>query len=132
MPVIQAGARVSSEQLLRAVDEMSPDELSTFTQRVIELRARRVASTLSAGESLLFERVNRAMPADRRARYDALCAQREADALTAAEYDELLTISDEVELLDADRIAAIADLARLRGVSLDAMMTALGVPDRRR
>jgi hypothetical protein len=131
MPVIQAEARVSPEQLLRAVDEMSPDELSTFTQRVIELRARRVASVLSTGESMLLERVNRTVASDRRARYDELSARREAESLTPTEYAELLTLSDESESLDADRVAAIAELARLRGVSLDAMMTALGVPDRR-
>lgn len=129
MSAIQTNARLSPEQLLRAVDAMSPDELAAFTQRVIELRARRVASMLSTVESALFERVNRAMPSDRRARYDTLCARREADTLTAAEFDELLVLSDELELLDADRVAAIAEVATLRGISLDAMMTALGMPD---
>ncbi len=131
MSAIQSDAHVSPEELLRAVDEMSPDELSAFTQRVIELRARRIASMLSTGESALFERVNRAMPAIRRKRYDTLCARRAAGTLTAAEFDELLVLSDEIELLDADRVAAIAEVARIRGVSLDAMMTVLGVPDRR-
>ena len=90
-----------------------------------------MASVLSATESALFERVNRAMPADRRARYEALRTQREAATLTSAEHDELLRLSDELEALDADRVTAIAELARLRGVSLDAMMSALGMPARR-
>lgn len=131
MAAVQADVRVSPEQLLRAVEELSPDELSAFAQQVIELRARRMASVLSATESVLYERVNCAMPADRRARYEALRTQREAATLTSAEHDELLRLSDELEALDADRVTAIAELARLRGVSLDAMMSALGMPARR-
>ncbi len=129
MPVIQVEARVSPEQLLRAVDQMSPEELAAFTRQVIELRARREAALLSADESLLLERINRGQDTARRLRYEALLARRDDGTLTDDEHAELIALSDEREGLDADRIAAVAELARLRGVSLGAMVSALGLPD---
>lgn len=132
MPVIQLEARVSTEQLLRAVDQMSPDELAAFAQRVNELRARREAALLSVDESRLLERINRSPSREQQARYAALVVRRDAGALTDDEHAELLELSDAVEVFDADRVAAVAELARIRGLPLVAMMSTLGVPDARR
>ncbi len=127
MLVLQVEARISPEQLLQAVDQMSPDELAAFARRVVELRARRVAPFLSNDESPLLERINGALPLAHRARYAALAAQRSEAPLSEAEHVELIALSDELEAIDADRIAAIAELAQLRGLSLGQMMAALGV-----
>jgi hypothetical protein len=41
--------------------------------------------------------------------------------------EELLALSDRIEVLHAERLAAIAELARLRQISLPEMMSQLGV-----
>ena len=131
MPTIQVEARVSPEQLLRAVDQMSADELGTFARQVLELRARRVAPLLSSDESALLDRINAALPPAHMARYQDLSRRREAETLTEAEHAELITLSDALESLDADRVAALAELAKVRGTTLDAAMASFGIPSPR-
>ena len=128
MATAHAEPRLSPEQLLHAVDLMSADEIASFARRVIELRARRVAPLLSSDESPVLERINRALPSSRQARYEALLARRDDHALSEAEHDELVALSDEFEALDADRIVAVSELAQLRGVSLRQMLATLSPP----
>ena len=126
MPAIQAEVQLSPEQILEAVGQLSPEEIESFTQRLLELRARRVAPVVSADESPLLERINNALPPAKRARYAELLSRRDAATLTEAEHAQLLDLSDAVELLDAERLAALAELARLRGVRLADLIASLG------
>jgi hypothetical protein len=61
-------------------------------------------------------------------RYQELLRKREAAQLSGAELEELLALSDRIEVLHAERMAAIAELARLRGISLSEMVSQLGAP----
>ena len=127
MPVIQVEARVSLEQLLKAVEQLPPDELVPFVERVLALRAQRVAPHLNADESALLQRVNHGLSPDKQQRYDELVAKRQAEVLTDEEHEELIALSDEQEMIAADRLAALADLARLRGVPLATLVDSLGL-----
>ncbi len=65
--------------------------------------------------------------AELRRRYDELCIRRQAAILTSEEYTELLTLSDQFEEWAANRIAFLAELARIRQVSLPDLMRTLGI-----
>jgi hypothetical protein len=82
---------------------------------------------LSAMESELLLKINRGLPDDKAARYRELTKRRQAEDLTPDDHRELLNLSDEVERLQAERIEHLADLARLRGKPLGALMEELGV-----
>lgn len=110
---------------------MTADELGAFARRVLEMRARRSAPLLSSEESALLDRVNAALPLTTMARYRELSNRREAEVLTGDELSELLALSDALESLDADRIAALAELARARGMTLEAAMASFGIPGSR-
>lgn len=127
MPVIQVEARISPEQLLTAVEQLPPDELAPFVDQVLALRARRSAPHLGTDESALLRRINRGLSPSAQQRNDELVARRQAETLTAEEYEELIALSDEQEMIAADRVAALADLARLRQVSLGALTETLGL-----
>jgi hypothetical protein len=60
-------------------------------------------------------------------RLQTLIARREIADLTQAEYQELTTLTDQLEELQADRLAALAELAQLRGTTLSSVMQQLGV-----
>jgi hypothetical protein len=45
----------------------------------------------------------------------------------AEEWRELAALTDRLELLHADRLTALAELAKLRGVTLDEVMNRLGI-----
>ncbi len=59
--------------------------------------------------------------------YDQLIAKRQTENLTPDEYSQLLSLSDRIETLEANRIESIAELARLRQTSLTTLMAQLGI-----
>jgi hypothetical protein len=118
---------VSTEQLLRAVDRLPQDELETFVGQVIALRAQRAAPHLSQEETTLLIQINAGLPAGVQQRFEELIAKRQSETITPDELYELIQITDEIERRDAQRLAALIDLARLRQTSVAALMSALGI-----
>jgi hypothetical protein len=70
----------------------------------------------------LLQRINHGLPPEKRDRYQELIAKRQAQTLLPEEHQELLHLTDEAELADAERIAALVELARMRQVSLEELM----------
>ena len=83
---------------------------------------------MSNTEAALLLRINQPIPAELQQRYDLLLAKRAAETLLPDEYDDLLRLTEQIETLDAQRVEALTELARLRGTSLRALMTSLGIP----
>lgn len=80
----------------------------------------------SSPEQLLLI-INRAIPAHVQQRYDELITKRRATSLTPEEHAELLQLTDHVELLNAERVAALAELARLRQTTLAELLHRFGI-----
>ncbi|NJN37443.1 MAG: STAS/SEC14 domain-containing protein [Nitrospiraceae bacterium] len=127
MPVVRIDAQLTSRQLLKAVEQMPLPELEQFLEQVMALRTRHHAPGLSRRESELLAKINRGVPSELQARYDALIAKRRSDALSEAEYDELLRLTEKVETLDTERVKDLAALARLRKTTLPILMKDLGI-----
>jgi hypothetical protein len=102
-------------------------QLAGLVQRVQVVRAQREAPHVPADEAALLIRIDQGFPADLRQRYEALITKRSDASLTPEEHAELLVLTDRVAALGADRVAALAELARLRGTSLRDVMHALGI-----
>lgn len=117
----------SSKAILAAVRQLSIAELERLVDQVIALRAERVAPHLSADESALLARVNQALSSPERASLRALIEKRDTETLAPTEWQELTALSDKLELLHADRLAALTDLAKVRGVTLDEVIQQLGL-----
>jgi hypothetical protein len=75
----------------------------------------------------LLARVNEGLPAALRERIACLRAKREDESITDADYEELTRLTDQAEELHADRMAALVELAKCRGMSLEALMDQLGI-----
>ncbi|MCI0477437.1 MAG: hypothetical protein L0Y55_14420 [Anaerolineales bacterium] len=127
MPVVQVEAQVPTDELLKAVGRLSQPDLEQFVSQVITLRAQRQAPGLPRAESELLLKINEGVPPDLQARYNELIAKRQAEALTPDEYQELLRLTQQAEKMQARRVEYLAELARLRGVTLTALMEDLGI-----
>jgi hypothetical protein len=125
MPHLQVEA--TSDQLLEAVAQLPPEELTTFVERVLTLRAERFASHVSGDEASLLVRINRALPVELQHRFDELVAARDAETLTAQEHDELLQLTDDIERFEAARAEALGELAGLRCTTVADVMRSLGI-----
>ena len=119
--------QLSTEQIISAVARLSLPELEQVFDHVIALQAQRKAAHLPAAESALLVRINQGLPSALCNRMAFLKAKREDESITDAEYEELTRYSDQAEELHADRMAALAELARFRGVSLPVLMEQLGI-----
>ena len=109
------------EELLEAAARLSTRELEQFVARVLALRDQRVAPGLAKEEARLLGTINQGLPPSDQQRYDELTARRRAQTLSTEEHRELLGMIDRIEQADAERVGALARLAQLRDVSLEAL-----------
>jgi hypothetical protein len=130
--MVQAEIKLSPSDLLRAVEQLEVEDLDAFTQSVIALRAARAAPGLAADEARLLEKIGEPPERHLQQRYDQLVQRRREETLTPEEHQELLQLSDQMEALDVRRVEALAELARIRGVTLRVLMQELGLNPRAR
>ncbi len=119
--------QLSTAQIIAAVARLTLPELEEVFDHVIALQAKRKAAHLSAAESALLARINQGLPSALRDRIAFLRAKREDESITDTEYEELTRLTDHAEELHADRMAALVELAKFRGVSLPGLMDQLGI-----
>jgi hypothetical protein len=127
MPTLHVETQVSPDELLQAVDQLDTADLEQFVSRVLALRARRAAPSAPPEEAALLLEINRGLPGEVRDRLRLLNEKSENEALTTDEHAELLGLVAQVEALEVERIENLSRLARLRGVSLTALMDELGI-----
>lgn len=127
MPTITVEAQLSPSELIRAVEQLEPADLNAFTTQVLALRAQRIAPTLPAAEAELLRKINAGVPSDIQTRLDTLRSQKDQSPLTAEEYAELLTLTEQIERVDADRLEHLATLSQMRQIPLRQLMEQLGL-----
>ena len=104
-----------------------------FVQATLEERLKRsvngqtAVAPLSAKESLLLRKVNEWLPSETWQEYQELREKFREETVTEAEHQRLIEFSTRIETINARRIGFIAELARVRQVSLDEMMNQLGI-----
>lgn len=126
MPSAQTNTELSFEQLVSAVTRLPQAEFEKFVRTICEIRPSYEKHRLSRRESDLLLRISQGIPPAVQHRYDELIAKRDARILSSGEYDELLRLTDQVELLDAERVGCLTELARIRNRPLRLLMDELG------
>jgi len=128
MSTIQVTMELPSDELLKAVEQLSLSDLEQFAQQIVRLLARRRAPVLSRTEAELLLKINQsALPVNLQARCDALVAKRQEEILTPGEREELNHLTDQLGELNVQRLEYLAELARLRQTSLPTLMEDLGI-----
>jgi hypothetical protein len=118
---------MSVDELLRAVDDLSEPEFDQLVDRVLWLRARRKAPILEPAETELLLEINQGIPAELHQNYQALREKRDDESLTEEEQAELIEISNQMEMIGAKRLEALAKLADIRRIPLLKLMDDLGI-----
>src|SRR6266436_4138351 len=120
-------AQLSTDQILTAVTHLSLSELDQLFAHGLALQAKGKAAHLSAIESGLLMRINQDLPSEICERLAVLRTKREDETITDTEYEELTRLTDQAEELHAARMAALVELATLRGLPLPVLMDQLGI-----
>lgn len=127
MTTVKVEAQLTLDELVKAVEQLSLPELEQFVSQAIALQSQRKAPSLSKDEAKLFRQINQAVPAEVQQRYDELIEKRRLETLMPDEYNELLRLTDTVEVQQALAIEAMAQLAIIRQISLADLMAQLGI-----
>ena len=101
---------------------MEASEFESFVQQAMALRGEQTSTTLSPAETALVQRINRGLPLDVRTQYSALVKRRNRNLLTPEEHDELIKLTQQAEIQDADRAAALVELAKRRRIPVKTLM----------
>lgn len=123
MPTIQ----INTEDLLNAALQMSREELEQFVARLFTLKARQETPCLSERETELLLKINEGLPRDTQQRLNELIQKRQSYTITEDELQELIQLTNKVEVLDAERLRHLLELAHLRGTTLDELIKKLGI-----
>lgn len=127
MSTISVQSEVALESMIRGVEQLSTPDLEQLVDRVLTIRARRRAPSLSRKETELLRKINQGLPVDTQQRFDELTAKRRAEMLNQEEHQELLQTLDQIEQHDVKRLEALAELSQLRNVSIRVLMKDLGI-----
>jgi len=106
-------APLSLDQLLEAIDHLSPTQRREFERRLAERRAARGKEEPDEAMLVRAARARQTAAAERRLK--RLIARSERGMLTREELVEYQTLAQEVQQIDVDRAEAVAELARRRG-----------------
>ncbi|XHX80085.1 MAG: STAS/SEC14 domain-containing protein [Stenomitos frigidus ULC029] len=118
---------MSLDELLNAAKQLNEADLDTLVNRLLLLHASRKAPILLSQEASLLLQINQGIPTGLYQHYHRLTEKRDAETLTPAEYEEVLHLSDRIELLTAQRAEALVKLSTLRQVPLLQLMNDLGI-----
>jgi hypothetical protein len=110
---------MSTAQLELELPTLNSTELDALEAALRREKLRRSGRILSAEETRLFETINQ--PAPGAERFRQLETAWQAGALSEAERAELLEIVEAREELNARRVEAVMELAKLRGVPFTAL-----------
>jgi hypothetical protein len=105
---------------------LTPD---TYIVRLLQkdLQSRTAPRRLSPEESKLLKKINSSLSSIELEHYRVLLAKRDAEELTEQEQAELIALSDQIEEINARRMKAVAELARLRKMTVPVLMETLGL-----
>ena len=120
-------ATYTVDELVKAAEQLPQIDLENLTAQVLTLKARRAAPELSKSEAELLRNINQGIPDKLQNRYRELIAGRRAETLTESEHAELLHLTNQVEKHDTERLKYLAELARIRKISLTKLLDELGI-----
>jgi hypothetical protein len=129
MPKVRVTSQIEIDfdDMLKGVARLEDSDLEQLAEKVIALRAQRRAPNLPNNEAELLQRINYGVPPEVRLRYAALDAKLHEETLTLAEQEELVSLTDQIEEADAERMHDMILLAQLRNVSVDVLTDQLGI-----
>ena len=113
--------------LFHEVERLDTHSLDVFIDSLISLRVRRDVPKQQKDEALLLAKINKSLPLKQVERFRFLNAKRLEKQLTTEENEELLSLLEKTEKLNANRIKHLATLARLRNVSIRELMKQLNI-----
>jgi hypothetical protein len=115
------------DDILVGISDLETPDLEQFLQKIGRIVARRKSPSLSNRETVLLQGINQSSNIILQNRYSVLSKKQNSNNVTEAEHEELLILIDKLEILQAQRLENLIELAHLRGISLEVLMKNLNL-----
>lgn len=115
------------DEVLAGVAQLNTSDLEQFMQQVGSIVAHRKAPSISAREEELMAQIMLNMPQSWVRRYNKLHRKMQSQQLNEDEYSELEKMIALLEKKNAERLQAMIELSQIRGLTLHALMSQLGI-----
>jgi hypothetical protein len=113
---------------LQGATQLTITELENFVMELNGLITRKKTKSKVRQEKRLLAKINQTILTPvKRQRYQYLAEQLKLEALPTAEYDELLQLTNEDEMLRNERVKYMIELSQLKAISLPQLMQELGL-----
>jgi hypothetical protein len=127
MALSSAPAKLTTDDIFAAIAQLQPTEADQLTLRLLYLQAQRKAPHMPEYEAALLDRIYQAKRPGFRERFDELSSKFRTSTLTPEEHEEMLRLTDEAEAFDVQRLEALGELAKIRKMTVPALMRKLGL-----
>jgi hypothetical protein len=115
------------EQQLIQEANLQGVSLDNYLVQVLKRAIRKPVSNGKLSESQLLKKINLDISELEWTDYKQLIALRRFEKLNEIEHQRLIFLGDKIELANAERFKYLIELAQLRNVSLDKLMSDLGI-----
>ncbi len=127
MATIKLQENEGLNDLIKSVEELDIDNLEKFLERVLLIRAKKIAPTISKKEANLLTIINQPIPEKLLKGFKKLNSIKKERILLDKEHRQLSKILNDIEKLNADRLVALATLSKIQKKPLKQLMTQFGV-----
>ena len=124
---VRKDIKLDVDELLQGLSDMDLDSLEKFSEALNHIIARRKSPKPPERELELLDKIYQNFSSATQHRYDALYQKLQEEKIAPAEHKELLGLVELAEKHNAEWLKALAELAALRGVSVEQLKKDLGI-----
>lgn len=125
-----AGINFSSplNETIQRVEKWETHDVEQLLREIAAVLMRRKLQTLPSRESELLLQINQpALSSELAKRYDDIYKKLQLETISEVEHAELLELSAKQEKNNIQRLRCLVELAQIRNISLDRLMSQLGI-----
>ncbi|MEM7536572.1 MAG: STAS/SEC14 domain-containing protein [Chloroflexota bacterium] len=125
--MVQPNLVLDVDDIVNGVAQMATHEFEQFVEKVMALRISRRVPSLSKRETELIQKINEGVPDEVRLRFRFLRERMLDETISPDEYEELIKLTEQIEVSDSERMINLVELSQLRNVSLETVMEQLDI-----
>jgi hypothetical protein len=120
-------SRANSDALIEEIKRLEAAEPEVLIERIWLVRAERGMPHLSATETKLLSQINESVLESEQLEITGLNEKMQSETLSESERLQLISLHQKAEKLQAQRLEAISELAKPRGITPKHMLEKLGI-----
>lgn len=128
---IKPNVRVNLDELFEGVSKLATPELEKFMDKIGNIVARRKVIKPSERELHLLAKIYEPLKPQTQRRYDLLNEKLRQETITDLEHKEFLSLVEIAEQHNVEWLESLIELAHLKGVTVEELMTQLGLNKRK-